>query len=119
MCGLHDDMMWGNMEPSEEPNRKEMIRMLTLGEAQDIFIEALPGDVEWMTHRFPGTPDDMDYVEEWVVRTDDRRIDCDVTWFDSVGFPVSVVIETCGETLHRDMVDPEDAESAAAWLTQN
>ena len=45
-----------------------------------------------------------------------------MTWFDSVGLPVSVVIETCEplhETLHRDMVDPEDAESAAAWLTQN
>lgn len=93
--------------------------MLTLGEAQDIFIDALPDDVEWATQQFPGTLDDMDYVEEWVVRTDDRRIDCDVTWFDSVGFPVSIVIETCGETLHRDMVDPEDSESAAAWLTQN
>ena len=93
--------------------------MLTLGEAQDIFIDALPNAVEWTTQRFPGTPDDMDYVEEWVVRTDDKRIDCDVTWFDSIGFPVSVVIETCGETLHRDRVDPEDAESAAAWLAQN
>lgn len=96
--------------------------MLTLGEAQDIFIDALPGDVEWTIRRFPGTPDDMDYVEEWVVRTDDRRIDCDVTWFDSIGFPVSVVIETSDplrETLYRDTVDPEDAESAAAWLTQN
>ena len=93
--------------------------MLTLGEAQDIFIDALPGDAEWTAQRFPGTPD---YVEEWVVRTDNGRIDCDVTWFDSVGFPVSVVIETCDPlrvTLHRDMVDPEDVESAAAWLTQN
>ena len=111
-------MMWGSMESSQEPNRKEHM-MLTLGEAQDIFIDALPGDVEWTMHRFAGTPDNMDYVEEWVVRTDDKRIDCDVTWFDSIGFPVSVVIETCSETLHRDMVDPEDAESAAAWLTQN
>lgn len=96
--------------------------MLTLGEAQDIFIDALPGDVEWTAQRFPGTSDDRDYIEEWVVRTDDKRIDCDVTWFDSIGFPVSVVIETFDslrETLHRDMVDPEDAESAAAWLTQN
>lgn len=93
--------------------------MLTLEEAQDIFIDALPGDAKWVTRRFPGTPDDMDYVEEWVVRSEDKKIDCDVTWFDSVGFPVSVVIETCGETLHRDMVDPEDAESAAAWLIQN
>lgn len=93
--------------------------MLTLGEAQDIFIDALPGDVEWTTQRFSGTPNNMDYVEEWVVRTDDKGIDCDVTWFDSIGFPVSVVIETCGETLHRDMVDPEDAESAATWLAQN
>lgn len=114
-------MMWGSMESSQEPNRKEHT-MLTLGEAQDIFIDALPGDVEWTIRRFPGAPDDMDYVEEWVVRTDDRRIDCDVTWFDSIGFPVSVVIETCDplrETLYRDMVDPEDVESAAAWLTQN
>ncbi len=96
--------------------------MLTLGEAQDIFIDALPSDTKWTTQRFPGMPDDMDYVEEWVVRTDDRRIDCDVTWFDSIGFPVSVVIETCDplrETLHFDMVDPEDAESAAARLIQN
>lgn len=93
--------------------------MMTLGEAQDIFIDALPGDVEWTTQRFPGSLDDTDYVEEWVVWTDDMRIECDVTWFDSMGFPVSVVIETCSETLHRDMVDPEDAESAAAWLTQN
>ena len=38
--------------------------MLTLGEAQDIFIDALPSDVEWTTRRFPGTLDDMDYVEE-------------------------------------------------------
>ena len=111
-------MMWGSIESSQEPNRKEHM-MLTLGEAQDVFIDALPSDAEWTAQRFPGTPDDMDYVEEWVVRTDDRRIDCDVTWFDSIGFPVSVVIETCGETLHRDMVDPEDAESAADWLTQN
>jgi len=115
MRRLRDDIMWGRIEPS---NRKEHM-MLTLGEAQDIFIDALPGDAEWTTQRFPGTPDDMDYVEEWVVRTDDKQIDCDVTWFDSIGFPVSVVIETCGETLHRDMVDPEDAESAAAWLTEN
>ena len=96
--------------------------MLTLGEAQDIFIDALPGDVEWTMQRFSKTPDDLDYVEEWVVRTDDERVDCDVTWFDSIGFPVSVVIETYDplrETLHRDMVDPEDAESAAARLTQN
>ena len=93
--------------------------MLTLGEAQDIFIEALPTVTEWTTQTYPGAPDDMDYVEEWVVRTDDRGIDCDVTWFDSMGFPVSVVIETCDGTLHRDMVDPEDAESAAAWITQN
>ena len=96
--------------------------MLTLGEAQDRLSDALPSDVEWTTRRFPGTPDDMDYIEEWVVRTNDERIDCDVAWFDSVGFPVSVVIEThdpLRETLHRDMVDPEDAESAAAWLTQN
>lgn len=93
--------------------------MLTLGEAQDIFIDALPSDAEWTTRRFPG---DMDYVEKWIVRTDDRRIDCDVTWFDGVGFPIGVVIETCDplrEALHRDMVDPEDVESAAAWLTQN
>lgn len=118
---MRDDTMWGNMEPSKEPNRKEHM-MLTLGEAQDIFIEALPSDVEWTTQRFPGTPDDMDYVEEWVVRADNGRIDCDVTWFDCIGFPVSVLIETCDllrKTLHRDMVDPEDAESAAAWLTQN
>ena len=96
--------------------------MLTLGEAQDIFIDALPGNVEWMTQRFSRTPDDMDYVEEWVVRTDDKRVDCDVTWFDSIGFPVSVVIETCDplcETLHRDIVYPEDIESVVAWLTQN
>ena len=96
--------------------------MLTLGEAQDVFIDALPSDAEWTTQRFSRTPDDMDYVEEWVVRTDDKRIDCDVTWFDSVGFPVSVVIETYDplrEMLHRDMVDSEDAGSAAAWLTQN
>jgi hypothetical protein len=107
------------MESSKEPNQKELIRMLTLGEAQDIFVEALPSDVEWTTQWFPGTPDDMDYVEEWVVRANNEQVDCDVTWFDSVGFPVSIVIETCGGTLHRDMVDPEDAESAAAWLTQN
>ena len=93
--------------------------MLTLGEAQDIFIEGLSSDMEWTTQRFPGTPDDMDYVEEWVVRTDNGQIDCDVTWFDSVGFPVSVVIETCEETLYRDIVDPEDIESVVAWLTQN
>lgn len=114
-------MMWGSIESSQEPNKKEY-PMLTLGEAQDIFIDALPGNVEWMTQRFSRTPDDLDYVEEWVVRTDDKRVDCDVTWFDSIGFPVSVVIETSDllrETLHRDMVDPEDAESAAAWLTQN
>ena len=115
-------MMWGSMRSSKGSNQKEMIKVLTLREAQDIFIDALPGDVEWTTQRFPGTPDDMDYVEKWVVRTDDRRIDCDVTWFDSVGFPVSVVIEICDslrKTLYCDMVDPEDAESAAAWLTQN
>lgn len=114
-------MMWGSIESSQDPNRKEHM-MLTLGEAQDIFIDALPGNVEWTTQRFSGTPDDMDYVEGWVVQTDDKRVDCNVTWFDSIGFPVSVVIETCDplrETLHRDMVDPEDAESAAAWLTQN
>nr|DAW42197.1 MAG TPA: hypothetical protein [Caudoviricetes sp.] len=111
-------MMWGSMESSKEPNRKEHM-MMTLGEAQDIFIDALPSDVEWTTQRFPGTPNDMDYVEEWVVRTEDGQLDGEVTWFDSIGFPVNVVIETCSETLHRDMVDPEDAESAAAWLTQN
>lgn len=93
--------------------------MLTLNEAQDIFIEALPDGAEWSVQRFPGFPDDMDYVEEWVVRTEDGRLDGEVTWFDSVGFPVSVVVETLRETLHRDMIDPEDAESAAAWLTQN
>lgn len=114
-------MMWGSMESSQEPNRKEHM-MLTLGEAQDIFIDALPGAVEWTTQRFPGALDDLDYVEEWTLRSDDRKIDCDVTWFDSMGFPVSVVVETCDplrETLHRDIVDPEDIESVATWLTQN
>lgn len=114
-------MMWGSIESSQEPNRKEH-KMLTLGEAQDIFIDALPGDVEWTTRRFPGTSDDMDYVEEWVVRTGGGRIDCDVTWFDSVGFPVSVVIETCDplrDVIYRDIVDAEDIESVVARLTQN
>ena len=96
--------------------------MLTLGEAQDIFIDALPGDVEWTTQRFPGALDDTDYVEGWTLRSNDKRIDCDVTWFDCMGSPVSVVVKTCDplrETLHRDIIDPEDAESAAAWLAQN
>lgn len=96
--------------------------MLTLGEAQDIFIGALPTVTEWTTQTYPGAPDDMDYVEKWVMRSNDRKIDCEVTWLDSMGFPVSVVIDACAPligTLHRDMIDPEDAESAAAWLAQN
>lgn len=96
--------------------------MLTLGEAQDIFIEALPTVTEWTTQTYSGAPDAMDYVEKWVMQSDDRKIDCEVTWFDSMGFPVSVVIDARVPligTLHRDMIDPEDAESAAAWLTEN
>ena len=90
--------------------------MLTLGEAQDIFIDALPDGAGWSVQRYPGAPDDMDYVEKWTLN---GALDCDVTWFDSMGFPVSVVAEALHGVLHRDIIDPEDIESVATWLTQN
>lgn len=96
--------------------------MLTLGEAQDDFIDAMPAVVEWTTRTYPGAPDDMDYVEQWVMRSDDGEIDCEVTWLDCVGLPVSVVVTTyepLRRTLQRDIIDPEDIESVVARLTRN
>lgn len=96
--------------------------MLTLRAAQDNFIDAMPAVAEWTTRTYPGAPDDMDYVEQWVMRSEDGEIDCEVTWLDCVGLPVSVVITThepLRRTIHRDIIDPEDVESVVARLTRN
>lgn len=117
MRGLRDDIMWGSMESSQEPNRKEH-KMLTLGEAQDVFIDALPGMELFNAACTPATDAEPTYIEYWQCSNPCMT----VHWYDEPSYPVMVEIETDGSltgVLQRDIIDPEDIESVVAWLTQN
>nr|DAY44257.1 MAG TPA: hypothetical protein [Caudoviricetes sp.] len=111
-------MMCGSMESSQEPNRKERIEMLTLGEAQDIFIDALPSMELFNAACTPATDAEPTYIEYWQCSNPCMI----VHWYDGPGYPVMIEIETEDDlprALQRDIVDPEDLESVVAWLTQN
>lgn len=90
--------------------------MLTLGEAQDIFIDTMPGLDDILVSRTPATDAEPTYIEYW------QCSGTTVIWYDGPGYPVSVEIET-GEDLprllQRDIVAPEDIKSVIAWLTQS
>lgn len=92
--------------------------MLTLGEAQEIFIDAMPTlEVQHVTYTM-ATEAEPTYIEYW---------QCDnpcmqTIWYEEPGIPTMIEIETESDLpgfLQRDLIDPEDVESVVAWLTQN
>ena len=90
--------------------------MLTLGEAQDIFIDAMLGMEVQSVHRTMATDAEPTYVEYWQCAGPDMR----VIWYDGPGYPVMVEIDAdLTGSIQRDIVDPEDVESVVARLTQN
>ena len=94
-----------------------MIMILTLGEAQDIFIDAMPSKEIQHIHCTPATDAEPTYVEYW--RCGEPAMS--VIWYDAPGYSVMVEIEAdhLTDTIQRDIVDPEDVESVVAQLTQN
>lgn len=90
--------------------------MLTLGEAQDIFIDAMPGLEIEHVHCAMATDAEPTYVEYWQCSESSMS----VIWFDGPGYPVMVEIDAdLTGSFQRDIVDPEDVESVVARLTQN
>lgn len=90
--------------------------VLTLGEAQDIFIDMMP-DME-ILHIACTTATDAEptYVECWQCSEPSMS----VIWYDGPGYPVMVEIEAdLTGTFQRDIVDFDDIESVVARLTQN
>ena len=91
---------------------------LTLGEAQDIFIDAMPGLEIMQATITPATDAEPTYVESWQCSHPSLL----VNWFDGPGLPVCVEIETDNplrDVIYRNIVDAEDIESVVARLTQN
>ena len=91
---------------------------LTLGEAQDIFIDMVPGLEIGQVARTPATDAEPTYIESWQC-TDPNLF---VIWYDGPGLPVCIEIETDNllrDVICRDIVDAEDIESVVARLTQN
>lgn len=90
--------------------------VLTLREAQDIFIDAMP-DIEIQhEHCTPATDVEPTYVEYWQCGEPDMS----VIWYDGPGCPIMIEIETdLTGSFQRDIIDPEDVESVVARLTQN
>ena len=110
-------MMWGSMESSQEPNREEHL-MLTLGEAQEAFIDMLPSMELFNMACTPATDVEPTYIEYWQCSNPCMT----VHWYDGPGYPVMIEIETdegLPGVLQRDIIDSEDIESVVAWLTQN
>ena len=90
--------------------------MLTLGEAQDDFIGAMPGMEVLSIACTPATDAEPTYVEYWQCAGPDMQ----VIWYDGPGYPVMVEIDDdLTGSIQRDIVDPEDVESVVARLTRN
>nr|DAU61298.1 MAG TPA: hypothetical protein [Caudoviricetes sp.] len=89
--------------------------MLTLGEAQEIFIDQTPGMGVVHVAGTMATDAEPTYVEYW------QCVDPNIVvhWYDGPGYPVMIEIEGLTGTLQRDIVGPEDIESVVAWLDQN
>lgn len=92
--------------------------MLTLGEAQEIFIDAMSAlEVQQVMHTM-ATEAEPTYVEYWQCDSPSMQI----IWYEEPGTPTMIEIETDSDLpgfLQRDLIDPEDVESVVAWLTQN
>lgn len=92
--------------------------MLTLGEAQEALIDAMPGMELFNAACTPATDAEPTYIEYWQCGNPNMT----VIWYDEPGYPVMVEIETEDDlpgALQRDIIDLEDIESVVAWLTQN
>lgn len=92
--------------------------MLTLGEAQEIFIDAMPGLDVLHTSYTMATEAEPTYIEYWQCGSPRMQI----IWYEEPGIPTMIEIETeslLPGLLQRDLIDPEDVESVVAWLTQN
>ena len=90
--------------------------ILTLGEAQDIFIDAMPGIEVLSIACTPATDAEPTYVEYWQCTDPDMQ----VIWYDGPGYPVMVEVDSdLTGSFQCDIVDPEDIESVVARLTQN
>ena len=89
--------------------------MLTLGEAQEIFIDQMPDICIFHVACTMATDAEPTYVEYWQCADPDMI----AHWYDSPGYPVMIEIESLTGTLQRDIIDPEDVESVVAWLNQN
>ena len=92
--------------------------MLTLGEAQDIFIDMMPDLEIGQTTCTSATDAEPTYIESWQCSGPNLF----VIWYDGPGFPVCVEIETDNplrDVICRDIVDAEDVEWVVARLTQN
>lgn len=89
--------------------------MLTLREAQDIFIDAMPSMEIEHVHCTMATDAEPIHIEYWQCAEPDMV----ANWYDDPGYPVMIEIESLTGTLQRDIIDPEDIESVVAWLNQN
>jgi hypothetical protein len=89
--------------------------MLTLGEAQEIFIDQMPSMEIEHVHCTMATDAEPTYVEYWQC----GKPDMVAHWYDGPGYPVMIEIESLTGALQRDIIDPEDIESVVAWLNQN
>ena len=93
-----------------------MIMILTLREAQEIFIDAMPGMEIQHVCCTPATAAEPTYVEYWQCGEPAMS----VIWYDGPGYPVMVEVDSdLTGTFQRDIVDPDDIESVVARLTQN
>lgn len=90
--------------------------VLTLREAQDIFIDAMPGLEIQHVHCTPAIDAEPTYVEYWQCSEPTMS----VIWYDGPSYPAMVEIDSdLTGSFQRDIVGPEDIESVVARLTQN
>lgn len=92
--------------------------MLTLREAQDIFIDAMPSMEIEHVYCTMATDAEPTYVEYWQC----GKPDMVAHWYDGPGYPVMVEIETDDDltrSFQCDIVDSNDIESVVARLIQN
>ena len=94
--------------------------MLILEEAQDVFIDQMPGMELFNVACTPATDAEPTYIEYWQCSDPGMT----VIWYDEPSYPVMIEIEIetkddLPRELQRDIIDPEDIESVVAWLNQN
>lgn len=90
--------------------------ILTLGEAQDIFIDAMPSKEILHITCTPATDAEPTYVEYWQCSEPAMS----VIWYDGPGYPVMVEIDADSTgSFQHDIIGPDDIESVVARLTQN